>query len=169
MLEKKSVKIKSKYSDFDIQENVFEKVICKMAAVLSQTQCVKIAYLKLQSQFPGVNELTHIPSCEVADVMNEHILVKWVTLNTLSELHICVLYCLTNIINDAVKWCEIFVIPLQWHHMNIVVSRHGVPSHWQFHCLCNSFFRLTANKIWKLCITGPLWGESLVDSFTKVQ
>ena len=33
---------------------------------------------------------------------------------------------------------------------------HGVSNHWQYDCMCNSFFRLTSD----LHITGLLWGES---------
>ena len=40
---------------------------------------------------------------------------------------------------------------------------HGTSIHWQPNCLFSSLFWLTTNKISKLCITGPMWGESTDD------
>ena len=50
------------------------------------------------------------------------------------------------------------------HYSDVTVMSqecHGISNHWQLDCLLNSLFRLTTTtKIPKLCITGPLWGES---------
>ena len=43
------------------------------------------------------------------------------------------------------------VILHEWHDMSY---------HCQFYCFINSFFRLTTEKMIKLPITDPLWGES---------
>ena len=54
-------------------------------------------------------------------------------------------------------WCRIF----------ITVTSHevyGVATHRQLKCLFNNFFNLTTNKTSNLQITGPLSGESAVDS-----
>ena len=41
-------------------------------------------------------------------------------------------------------------------------ERHGFSNHWQINYCLNSLFTLTTNTL-KLCITGPLWGESTFD------
>ena len=43
-------------------------------------------------------------------------------------------------------------------------EHHGVSNEMQLNRLLNNLFRLTTNKIPKLCITGALQGESMVES-----
>ena len=39
-------------------------------------------------------------------------------------------------------------------------EHHGVSNHWQLDCLFKNLFRLTTTQTSKLCISGPMWGES---------
>ena len=50
-----------------------------------------------------------------------------------------------------------------WQIITVTVmshERHGIPNHHQVNCFLISLLRLTTKKPSKVCITGPLWGES---------
>ena len=53
----------------------------------------------------------------------------------------------------------------------ITVTSHecfGISNNWQLDCLFNSLLRLTWKKTPMLCITGPLWGQSIMEQWTPL-
>ena len=45
-------------------------------------------------------------------------------------------------------------------YYSVIHKCNGISNHVQLDCWLNSFFRLITETTPKLCITGPLWGES---------
>ena len=131
-----------------IEENVFENVIWKKAAILSQPQCQTVSVWKMPS---------HRPVWRLFFFIKIRGQLYYIYNGNLTPAIVMGLRCM----HGSFSWFfETVDTMTKINHLFILhCINQGISNHWPIIYLFSSLFRLTTKETSRLRIFGPLWGE----------